>query len=194
MTLVREDHRQARHRRRQDGHARSRPAVKPGDALFVRTDVRFSHEYVTPMAESLFKMGLGEDAKVTDPGSVFAFRDHLTFLDRVMPTRSTSKMGLKDHADASPSTVQESFTERRACASTARSSATARPSAEGICHNIVIEDLASPGSSSSAPTATPAWPARSAASRSASAPPTWPTAGSPKDVRVKVPESVRAST
>ena len=26
------------------------PAVKPGDALFVRTDVRFSHEYVTPMA------------------------------------------------------------------------------------------------------------------------------------------------
>ena len=30
------------------------PAVKPGDAFFARTDVRFSHEYVTPMAESLF--------------------------------------------------------------------------------------------------------------------------------------------
>src|SRR5262249_24593450 len=43
------------------------PAVKPGDALFVRTDVRFSHEYVTPMAESLFRMGLGADAKITDP-------------------------------------------------------------------------------------------------------------------------------
>ncbi|HIE69417.1 MAG TPA: 3-isopropylmalate dehydratase, partial [Planctomycetes bacterium] len=49
-------------------------AVKPGDALFVRTDVRFSHEYVTPMAEALFKMGLGEDAKINDPSSVFAFR------------------------------------------------------------------------------------------------------------------------
>jgi 3-isopropylmalate/(R)-2-methylmalate dehydratase large subunit len=45
------------------------PAVKPGDALFVRTDVRFSHEYVTPMAESLFVAGLGEDAKVTDPAA-----------------------------------------------------------------------------------------------------------------------------
>src|SRR3954470_2530441 len=33
------------------------PAVRPGDSLFVRTDVRFSHEYVTPMAEALFKSG-----------------------------------------------------------------------------------------------------------------------------------------
>ena len=34
-------------------------AVKPGDALFAVADVRFSHEYVTPMAESLFKQALG---------------------------------------------------------------------------------------------------------------------------------------
>ncbi|MDB4937022.1 MAG: 3-isopropylmalate dehydratase large subunit, partial [Labilithrix sp.] len=53
-------------------------AVKPGDAFFARTDVRFSHEYVTPMAESLFSAEMGKDAKVTDPGSVWAFRDHLT--------------------------------------------------------------------------------------------------------------------
>src|SRR5262249_34400637 len=59
------------------------PAVQPGDALFVRTDVRFSHEYVTPMAEALFKMGLGQATKITDPHCVFAFRDHLTFLARV---------------------------------------------------------------------------------------------------------------
>jgi len=45
------------------------PAVKPGDAVFLRTDVRFTHEYVTPMAESLFKAAYGADAKVTDPGS-----------------------------------------------------------------------------------------------------------------------------
>ena len=59
--------------------------MQPGDALFVRADVRFSHEYVTPMAESLFRMGLGDEAKIAEPESVFAFRDHLTFLDRVMP-------------------------------------------------------------------------------------------------------------
>src|SRR4026208_222752 len=38
-------------------------AVKPGDALFAVADVRFSHEYVTPMAESLFKQALGQDAR-----------------------------------------------------------------------------------------------------------------------------------
>ncbi|MCA9605536.1 MAG: 3-isopropylmalate dehydratase, partial [Myxococcales bacterium] len=59
-------------------------AVKPGDALFVRTDVRFSHEYVTPMADSLFRQGFGADATVSEPESVFTFRDHLTFLGDVM--------------------------------------------------------------------------------------------------------------
>src|ERR671916_2112878 len=59
-------------------------AVKPGDALFAVADVRFSHEYVTPMAESLFKQALGKDARVTEAESVYAFRDHLTFIGRVM--------------------------------------------------------------------------------------------------------------
>ncbi len=57
-------------------------AVKPGDALFAIADVRFSHEYVTPMAESLLKQALGPEARVTEPESVFAFRDHLTFLSQ----------------------------------------------------------------------------------------------------------------
>ncbi len=120
------------------------PAVQPGDALFVRTDVRFSHEYVTPMAEALFKMGLGEDARVQDPSSVFAFRDHLTFLDRVMPEAHV-KMGLKEQA-ASLATVQQSFTERqgiRLYGEVERDGQQA--GSEGICHNIVIEELALPG-------------------------------------------------
>jgi len=48
-------------------------AVKPGDALFAVADVRFTHEYVTPMAEALFKQTLGMEARVTEPESVFAF-------------------------------------------------------------------------------------------------------------------------
>ncbi|MDA0374963.1 MAG: aconitase family protein [Planctomycetota bacterium] len=120
------------------------PAVQPGDALFVRTDVRFSHEYVTPMAESLFKMGLGDDAKVHDPGSVFAFRDHLTFLDRVMPEAHV-KMGLREQA-ASLATVQQSFSERQGVRLYGEVERGGKPAgSEGICHNIVIEDLALPG-------------------------------------------------
>ncbi|MBK8978431.1 MAG: 3-isopropylmalate dehydratase [Planctomycetes bacterium] len=119
-------------------------AVQPSDALFVRTDVRFSHEYVTPMAEALFKMGLGDDARVTDPGSVFAFRDHLTFLDRVMPEAHV-KLGLREQA-ASLATVQQSFAARqgvRLYGEVQRDGADA--GSEGICHNIVIEELALPG-------------------------------------------------
>src|SRR5437660_1652778 len=73
-------------------------SVKPGDALFAVADVRFSHEYVTPMAESLFKQALGPEARVTEPESVYAFRDHLTFLGRVM-SEEKRKLGLLDRAN-----------------------------------------------------------------------------------------------
>ncbi|HMR79737.1 MAG TPA: aconitase family protein, partial [Polyangiaceae bacterium] len=120
------------------------PAVKPGDALFVRTDVRFSHEYVTPMADSLFRAGFGADAKVSEPESVFAFRDHLTFLDMVMP-EAHKKMGLKEQAH-SLKTEQERFTGRhgiRLYGEVERDGKTV--GSEAICHNKVIEELALPG-------------------------------------------------
>ena len=119
-------------------------AVEPGDALFVRTDVRFSHEYVTPMAEQLFKMGLGDDASIAEPESVFAFRDHLTFLDRVMPEAHV-KMGLKEQA-ASLAVAQERFAgaqDVKLYGEVQRQGKDA--GSEGICHNIVIEELALPG-------------------------------------------------
>src|ERR1044072_9028027 len=86
-------------------------AVKPGDALFALADVRFSHEYGTPMAESLFKQALGPEARVTDPESVFAFRDHLTFLGRVMSPKHR-EMGLLERAEGL-ATTQQSFTEQQ---------------------------------------------------------------------------------
>jgi hypothetical protein len=64
MTLARRSSRSPRDRADAKTGQLGVPAVQPGDALFVRTDVRFSHEYVTPMAEALFVAGLGEDAKV----------------------------------------------------------------------------------------------------------------------------------
>ncbi len=120
------------------------PAVKPGDALFARTDVRFSHEYVTPMAESIFVAALGKDATVTDPASVFAFRDHLTFLDLVMPEAHV-KMGLKDQAKKL-AVVQQAFVERQGVkmwGEVERDGKTV--GSEAICHNKVIEAIALPG-------------------------------------------------
>ncbi len=167
-------------------------AVQPGDALFVRTDVRFSHEYVTPMAEALFKMGLGQDAKITDPKSVFAFRDHLTFLDRVMPEAHV-KMGLREQA-ASLATVQEAFTKQQGVklyGEVSRGGKTV--GSEGICHNIVIEDIAEPGQlvigTDSHTCMAGAIGCFAFGVGSTDMANSWFT----KDVRVKVPESVRVN-
>jgi 3-isopropylmalate/(R)-2-methylmalate dehydratase large subunit len=119
-------------------------AVKPGDAFFARADVRFSHEYVTPMAEALFREGFGQDAKVSEPESVFAFRDHLTFLDLVMP-EAHRQMGLDSQA-RKLATVQESFTKRagiRLYGEVRRDGNLV--GSEAICHNKVIEEIALPG-------------------------------------------------
>ena len=115
-------------------------SVKPGDALFAVADVRFSHEYVTPMAESLFNQALGRDARVTEPESVYAFRDHLTFLGRVMP-EDKKKMGLLERADGL-ATTQESFTDRQGIR---LYGGTEERGSEAICHNAVVEDIALPG-------------------------------------------------
>jgi 3-isopropylmalate/(R)-2-methylmalate dehydratase large subunit len=119
-------------------------AVAPGDALFVRTDVRFSHEYVTPMAEGLFLAGFGGDAKVSEPSSVYAFRDHLTFLDLVMP-KAHVDMGLREQA-ASLATVQHRFADAQGIRLYGEVVREGRArGSEAICHNKVIEEIALPG-------------------------------------------------
>ncbi len=115
-------------------------AVKPGDALFAVADVRFSHEYVTPMAESLFKQALGPEARVSEPESVFAFRDHLTFLSRVMSPKHR-EMGLLEKAEGL-ATTQQSFTEKQNIRLYGENP---EGGSEAICHNAVVEDLALPG-------------------------------------------------
>jgi 3-isopropylmalate/(R)-2-methylmalate dehydratase large subunit len=115
-------------------------AVKPGDALFAVADVRFSHEYVTPMAESLLKQALGPEARVTEPESVFAFRDHLTFLSRVMSQKHRD-MGLLEKAEGL-ATTQESFTNKQGIKLYGENP---EGGSEAICHNAVVEDLALPG-------------------------------------------------
>ncbi|HIA03189.1 MAG TPA: 3-isopropylmalate dehydratase [Myxococcales bacterium] len=116
------------------------PSVKPGDAVFCNTDVRFTHEYVTPMAESLFKSFLGSDAKVRNADSVFAFRDHLTFLKNVMsPERK--KMGLLAQADGMAVT-QKSFAKEQGIRLFGEVEG---GGSEAICHNAVLEEIGCPG-------------------------------------------------
>jgi len=120
------------------------PAVAPGDALFARADLRFSHEYVTPMADALFRAGFGEDARVADPDSLVLFRDHLTFLESVMPAKHRA-LGLVEQSRELV-TVQQAFALRHGVRLFGEVERNGQPAgSEAICHNKVIEDLALPG-------------------------------------------------
>lgn len=125
-------------------------AVKPGDQGFVRTDIRFSHEYVTPMAAIFFDELVGRNEPVNDPSSVFFFRDHLTFLDQVMRPEHV-QMGLLDVANQLEKTQREFAAakgiklygqlEQRLNLHGALSAA----GSEAICHSKILEAHALPG-------------------------------------------------
>ena len=142
------------------------PAVKPGDAGFVRTDIRFSHEYVTPMASTFWDEFAGEDAGLNDPDSIYFFRDHLAFLDQVI-TEERKKAGLLDAAHALHDRQRE-FAARKGIR--LHGELSGRVGSEAICHVKVLGSYALPGPGGGRlRLAHPALRARSAAWRSASA-------------------------
>jgi 3-isopropylmalate/(R)-2-methylmalate dehydratase large subunit len=116
-------------------------AVKPGDTGFAHADLRFSHEYVTPMASIFFEHYVGKDAKVNDASTVLLFRDHLTFLDQVI-SEEKKKLGLLDLA-AQLKLKQQDFAQRQGIR--LHGELTDRKGSEGICHSIVLESYALPG-------------------------------------------------
>jgi len=117
------------------------PSVKPGDTGFARADLRFSHEYVTPMAAIFFERYVGKDAKVNDPASILFFRDHLTFLDEVI-SEEKKKLGLLDLA-TQLKLKQQDFAARQGIK--LHGELADRKGSEGICHSIVLESYALPG-------------------------------------------------
>ncbi|MBI5650845.1 MAG: 3-isopropylmalate dehydratase [Chloroflexi bacterium] len=116
-------------------------AVKPDDAGFVRTDLRFSHEYVTPMAAIFFEQLVGADEPVNDPASILFFRDHLTFLDQVMPAERVKDGLLKLAYDLRDK--QAAFA--RAKGIRLHGELSERPGSEGICHSVMLEKYVMPG-------------------------------------------------
>ncbi|MCU1306543.1 MAG: 3-isopropylmalate dehydratase large subunit [Acidobacteriaceae bacterium] len=116
-------------------------AVKPGDTGFTRTDLRFSHEYVTPMAAIFYEQLVGKETPVNDSSSIMFFRDHLTFLDEVM-SEEKKKMGLLDLA-GQLKLKQEAFAKSQGIK--LHGELKDRKGSEGICHSIVAESYALPG-------------------------------------------------
>ena len=163
------------------------PSVKPGDTGFARADLRFSHEYVTPMAAIFFERYVGKDAKVNDPSTIIFFRDHLTFLDEVI-SEEKKKLGLLDLA-TQLKLKQQDFAKKQGIR--LHGELTDRKGSEGICHSIVLESYALPGQLNiGSDSHTPHVGAIGCVAFGIGTTDvfnSWIT----KDVRVKVPESVR---
>src|SRR5580700_2752671 len=130
----------ARHMKSEKGEV-GVTAVKPGDTGFAQADLRFSHEYVTPMAAIFFERYVGKDAKVNDASSIIFFRDHLTFLDEVI-SEEKKKLGLLDLA-TQLKLKQQDFAAKQGIK--LHGELKDRKGSEGICHSIVLESYALPG-------------------------------------------------
>ncbi|NIN71237.1 MAG: 3-isopropylmalate dehydratase [Gemmatimonadetes bacterium] len=161
-------------------------AVKPGDTGFVRTDIRFSHEYVTPMAAGLYGQ-YTPDAEIREKESVLLFRDHLGMLDLVI-SEERKAAGLLDLAGGLAKRQKE-FSEEQGLR--LHGDLKDRKGSEGICHSIVYGHYAIPGqvivgSDSHTPHSgalgTVAFGVGSTAIASA-----WVT----QDVRISVPETIK---
>jgi len=118
---------------------RENPGIRPGDALFVRADLRFSHDYTTAMVDAELRAAFGAEQRLFEPESILVFRDHLALLERVMP-EGQRRLGLLEQA-SELATVQRAFAARHGLRSFGHD-----PSSDtGICHNLVLERFARPG-------------------------------------------------
>ena len=160
-------------------------AVKPGDALFCRADVRFSHEYVTPMGESFL-------TPVSVPTQKFVTMTLFLHSEITSPslTRSCRRAQEKRVAKTADNLakVQEDFVTRQGIRLFGEHE---DGGSEAICHNAVMEELAAPGflvigtdSHTCTAGALGCFAFGVGSTDMANA---WYT----KDVQVKVPESVR---
>jgi len=118
------------------------PWVEPGDSGFFYTDIRFSHEYVTPMASIFFENKVGKDAKVVDPSSMLFFRDHLTFLSQVM-SQERIEDGLLEAANELE-VKQREFSEKQGVKLYGEQMGH-RLGSQAICHSKILEEYAEPG-------------------------------------------------
>jgi hypothetical protein len=116
--------------------------VQPGDSGFVQTDIRFSHEYVTPMSAIFFEQLVGPDERVLEPESILFFRDHLTFLkDAMSPERV--QLGLLDVANQLE-VKQREFAEKQGVRLYGELGH-GKHGSEAICHSKILEAYALPG-------------------------------------------------
>ncbi len=109
--------------------------VKPGDAVVVRVDGGYSHEFTTAQVHYFLEEEYGPGYTVQDPARFAVFEDHLIYADDVPKMRAfTGKID----------TLRELQREFQRHTATRDFSAHDRVS-PGICHEVAREQLVEPG-------------------------------------------------
>ncbi len=112
-----------------------RPYVKPGDAVCVRVDGGYSHEFTTAQVHYFLEQEYGPSYRLADPRKFAVFEDHLIYADGVprMAPFSAKIQLLRE--------MQHSFQKR-----TGVQDYSARNGiSPGICHSVARERIIEPG-------------------------------------------------
>ena len=115
------------------------PAPEVGAGVFIRADLRFSHDYFTGMCAHLLHQAYGEPASLVDPQSIITFEDHLVLASESVPHIEQNLLpGIRHLVDG-----HERFSRRYPVRS--HGADKQRGGSEGICHALMIERYALPG-------------------------------------------------
>jgi len=109
--------------------------VKPGDAVLVRVDGGYSHEFTSAQVHHFLRQEYGDDYKVKDPAKFAVFEDHLIYADGVDKMRpfTTKIEALRQ--------MQREFQAH----TEVRNFGAQDGVSPGICHQVAREEIIEPG-------------------------------------------------
>ncbi len=112
--------------------------IEPGQVVFVKSDIRFTHEFFTALVLGRYTESFS-DNPIYDPKSVFVFRDHLNFLGAIKETIPNGNELMKRRQVLW--SIQTKFAKQNGVKEYGSGP---RGGSEAICHVAVLEDLALP--------------------------------------------------
>lgn len=110
--------------------AAERGSVRPGDNIWVNTDVLMTHDVCGPGTIGVFKREFGEDAKVWDTEKVVIIPDHYIFTEDVRANRNVDI--LRDFVNEQGIKYFYDITDR--------SDYKANPDYKGVCHVALAQE------------------------------------------------------
>ncbi|MAG56770.1 MAG: aconitate hydratase [Planctomycetes bacterium] len=111
------------------------PYVKPGDAVLVKVDGGYSHEFTTAQVGYFLEQESGADYSVSDPSKFAVFEDHLIYADGV------EKMAPFSDKIETLRVLQREFQAHTGV----RDYSATDGRSPGICHQVAREEFIDPG-------------------------------------------------